>query len=71
MLIVVLYVIYRIGALCFDEEKLKEMVGQVSQNLALYEKLRVVGKGKLSDLVVKCFDCGIWFFRCIWCSSVV
>ena len=24
------------------------MVGQVTQNLALYEKLRVVGKGKLS-----------------------
>ena len=36
----------RIGALYFDEEKLKELVGQVAQNLALYEKLRVVGKGK-------------------------
>ena len=38
--------IHRIGALYFDEEKLKEMVGQVVQSLALYEKLRVVGKGK-------------------------
>ena len=41
--------VHRIGALYFDEEKLKEMVGQVTQNLALYEKLRVVGKGKLGN----------------------
>ena len=40
---------HRIGALYFDEEKLKEMVGQVAQNLALYEKLRVVGKGEGSE----------------------
>jgi len=35
----------KIGALYFDEEKLKELVEQTPQNLALYEKLRVVGKG--------------------------
>ena len=26
---------------------MKEMVGQATQNLALYEKLRVVGKGEV------------------------
>ena len=53
--------IHRIGALYFDEEKLKEMVGQVTQNLALYEKLRIVGKGKVMVMAMLCFNCGFYF----------
>ena len=34
------------------------MVGQVTQNLALYEKLRVVGKGKIGHRYSIYFDCG-------------
>ncbi|XP_065886059.1 serine/threonine-protein kinase Nek8-like, partial [Dysidea avara] len=42
----------KIGALYFDEEKLKELVEQTPQNLALYEKLRVVGKGAFGAAVL-------------------
>jgi len=37
----------RIGTLYFDAEKLKEWSGQAQQTMALFEKIRTVGKGKV------------------------
>ena len=36
----------KVGTLYFDSEKLKEWTGQSQQTLALFEKIRTVGKGK-------------------------
>ncbi len=39
----------RIGTLYFNAEKLKEWMAQGHQTMALFEKIRTVGKGGLSD----------------------
>ena len=54
----------RIGTLYFDTEKLKEWTGQTQQTMALFEKIRTVGKG-----LVKFITHSVQFLLCNICHE--
>ena len=45
----------RIGTLYFDGSKLKEWAGQGQQTMALFEKIKTVGKGECAWHMVRHF----------------
>ena len=53
----------RIGTLYFDGGKLKEWVGQGQQTMALFEKIKTVGKGESGCIRIfeKIMDYSSWF----------
>ena len=46
----------RIGTLYFDGDKLKDWSAISQQTMALFERIRTVGKGKLNSCMYKCVN---------------